>query len=130
MDGEYWNDEQEEQRLQNMRRERESANAGGHDYYAVLNVPRNATTEDIREAYRRQSRLFHPDRHHGAEMQELARRQFHIAQQAHEVLTDPTVRDVYDQMGELGVSMGKAVGYRLHSVKDLQDKFEREARLR
>ncbi|KAJ2490683.1 hypothetical protein IWW37_002970 [Coemansia sp. RSA 2050] len=127
MDSEAWN---EEQRLRNMRKEWEAASAGEHDYYAVLNVSRRATTEDIREAYRRLSRLFHPDRHHDAEKQEWARRQFHIIQRAHEILTDPAVRAAYDQLGEQGISMGKTVGYKLHSVKDLQDKFEREARMR
>ncbi|KAJ2460269.1 hypothetical protein GGF42_000937, partial [Coemansia sp. RSA 2424] len=127
---EPWNEEHEELRLQSMRREREAASAGEHDYYAVLNVARSATTEDIREAYRRLSRLFHPDRHHDAEKQEWARRQFHVIQRAHEVLTDPPVRAAYDQLGEQGISMGKAVGYKLHSMKDLQDRFEREARLR
>ncbi|KAJ2062230.1 hypothetical protein GGI17_002588 [Coemansia sp. S146] len=130
MDSEAWNEEQEEQRLKSMRREWEAASAGEHDYYAVLNVSRRATTEDIREAYRRLSRLFHPDRHHGAEKQEWARRQFHIIQRAHEILIDPAVRAAYDQLGEQGISLGKAVGYKLHSVKDLQDKFEREARMR
>ncbi|KAJ2874599.1 hypothetical protein GGH93_002284 [Coemansia aciculifera] len=130
MDSEAWNEEQEEQRLKGMRREWEAASAGEHDYYAVLNVSRRATTEDIREAYRRLSRLFHPDRHHGAEKQEWARRQFHIIQRAHEILIDPAVRAAYDQLGEQGINLGKAVGYKLHSVKDLQDKFEREARMR
>ncbi|KAJ2116011.1 hypothetical protein IW146_001857 [Coemansia sp. RSA 922] len=130
MDSDAWNEEQEEQRLKSMRRELEAASAGEHDYYAVLNVSRRATTEDIREAYRRLSRLFHPDRHHDAEKQEWARRQFHIIQRAHEILIDPAVRAAYDQLGEQGISLGKAVGYKLHSVKDLQDKFEREARMR
>ncbi|KAJ2027911.1 hypothetical protein IWW57_002403 [Coemansia sp. S610] len=130
MDSEAWNEELEEQRLRSMRKEWEAASAGEHDYYAVLNVSRRATTEDIREAYRRLSRLFHPDRHHDAEKQEWARRQFHVIQRAHEILTDPAVRAAYDQLGEQGISMGKTVGYKLHSVKDLQDRFEREARMR
>ncbi|KAJ2897108.1 hypothetical protein GGI21_004974, partial [Coemansia aciculifera] len=130
IDGELWNEDQEEQRLQTMRREHEAASSGECDYYAALNVSRKATTDDIRESHRRLSRLFHPDRHHSTDKQEFARRQFHTIQRAYEVLTDPATRAAYDQLGEQGISMSKTVAYKMYTLNDLQDKFEREARLR
>ncbi|KAJ2000038.1 hypothetical protein H4R26_004800 [Coemansia thaxteri] len=131
MDGDdFWDEEQEEERLKRMSREAEVARSGGCDYYVVLNVARTASPEDIRDAHKRLSRLFHPDRHQGADKQDSARRQFQVIQRAYEVLSDPAVRAAYDQLGEQGIHLGKAVGYRMHSSKDLQDKFEREARMR
>jgi DnaJ-class molecular chaperone len=66
------------------------------DYYATLGVPRTATTAEIKKAYRKLARQFHPDRNPGnAE----AERRFKEANEAHEVLADPAKRKQYDELG-------------------------------
>ncbi|KAJ1995986.1 hypothetical protein GGI25_000526 [Coemansia spiralis] len=130
MSSEVWNEEEEEERLRDMEREWNSESRSNVGYYLALNVSRTASTEDIRDAFKRLSRYFHPDRHHDVNKREWAQKQFHIIQRAYEVLSDPKSRAAYDQLGEEGVRMSKAVGYKIQSAKDLQEMFEREARMR
>ena len=66
------------------------------DYYQVLGVPRNASEKEIKRAYRRLARQFHPDRNPG---NKVAEEQFKAANEAHSVLTDPDKRHKYDQLG-------------------------------
>ena len=63
-------------------------------YYALLGIPRNATDEEIKKAYRRKALELHPDRNYGKE--ELATKTFAEVQAAHEVLSDPQERAWYD----------------------------------
>ncbi len=66
------------------------------DYYAILGVPRTATTGEIRKAFRALARKHHPDRNPGdAE----AERRFKEANEANEVLADPAKRKQYDELG-------------------------------
>jgi DnaJ-class molecular chaperone len=66
------------------------------DYYAVLGVPRTATTAEIKRAYRKLARQFHPDRNPAnAE----AERRFKEVNEANEVLADPAKRKQYDELG-------------------------------
>jgi len=65
------------------------------DYYKVLGVPKGAKTEDVKKAYRRLARQYHPDLNKGAD----AERRFKEINEAHEVLSDPEKRKRYDQLG-------------------------------
>ncbi|KAJ1944610.1 hypothetical protein FBU59_002553 [Linderina macrospora] len=123
-------DDLDEERLREMERQWADAAQGTADYYGVLNLPRTASTDDVRDAYKRFSRVFHPDRHRDAERREWAQRQFHVIQRAYEILTDDYKRAAYDQLGEEGLRTSLAVGYKMESARDLQEKFEREARRR
>lgn len=66
------------------------------DYYEVLGVKRDATDEQIRQAYRKLARKHHPDLNPG---DRLAEDRFKDINEANEVLSDPEKRKRYDQLG-------------------------------
>ena len=67
------------------------------DYYSVLGVPRSAADKDIRDAFRKLARQYHPDVNPGnAEAEE----RFKQISSAHEVLSDPETRAAYDKYGD------------------------------
>ena len=78
------------------------------DYYDVLGLPKNATEEDIKKAYRKLAMKFHPDRNQSEGTKE-AEDKFKEAKEAYEMLSDPQKRAAYDQHGHAGVdpSMGR-----------------------
>ncbi len=65
------------------------------DYYAVLSLPRNATTDDIRARFRNLARTRHPDRFRGAE-KAAAEAEFQAVTEAFNVLSDPERRRQHD----------------------------------
>ncbi len=66
------------------------------DYYQILNVPRTATQGDIKKAYRKLARQYHPDNNPGNKQAEA---KFKEANEANEVLSDPQKRQKYDTLG-------------------------------
>jgi len=66
------------------------------DYYEVLGVKRDATDEQIRQAYRKLARKYHPDVNPG---DRVAEDKFKELNEANEVLSDPAKRKRYDQLG-------------------------------
>jgi curved DNA-binding protein len=65
------------------------------DYYKVMGVARDASQEDIKRAYRKLARKFHPD----VSKEKDAEEKFKELQEAHEVLKDAEKRAAYDQLG-------------------------------
>lgn len=65
------------------------------DYYRILGVPRSASQDDVKKAYRRLARRYHPD----VSTQPDAEARFKEVNEAHEVLGDPERRSAYDRLG-------------------------------
>lgn len=74
--------------------------ANRRDYYEVLGVARSASPDDIKRAYRKLAKQYHPDRNPN---DAAAEARFKEVQQAYEVLRDPKKRSDYDRFGEVGV---------------------------
>jgi curved DNA-binding protein len=68
------------------------------DYYQVLGVERNADPKQIKAAYRKLARKWHPDLHTGKKKDE-AEEKFKQINEAYEVLSDPDKRAKYDRLG-------------------------------
>src|SRR5258708_32874148 len=66
------------------------------DYYELLGVPRKATAKDIRTAFRKLARKYHPDLNPG---DKSAEEKFKQLQEAYDVLSDSKKRQMYDQYG-------------------------------
>jgi curved DNA-binding protein CbpA len=67
------------------------------DPYAILGVDRAATAAEIRAAYRAQVARYHPDRHQGNPLEDLASERMVEINQAYELLSDPDRRAAFDQ---------------------------------
>ena len=70
------------------------------DYYEILGVERNASSDDLKKAYRKQAMKYHPDRNSD---DPSAPERFKEASEAYEVLSDASKRNAYDQFGHEGV---------------------------
>lgn len=70
------------------------------DYYHILGVPRDASDEQIKKAYRKLAMQYHPDRNPGRE--KWANEKFKEINEAYGVLGDPKKRKQYDQFGRVG----------------------------
>src|ERR671925_857286 len=66
------------------------------DYYKVLGVSKNASAEDIKKAFRKMARKYHPDVNPGDKKAEA---RFKEINEAYEVLGDPPKRKKYDELG-------------------------------
>ena len=79
------------------------------DYYDTLGVPKNASDEDIKKAYRKQAMKHHPDRNQG-DAGKAAEEKFKEAKEAYEMLSDSQKRAAYDQYGHAGVDPNRGGG--------------------
>src|SRR3989337_2664558 len=83
------------------------------DYFQILGVDRSASHEEIRKAYRKLARKYHPDINPG---NKEAENRFKEISVAYDVLSDPEKRKLYDEFGEAGLAAGfdagKARSYR------------------
>ena len=77
------------------------------DYYDVLGVPRTANKDELKKAYRRLARQYHPD----VSGENAAADRFKEVNEAYEVLSDEKMRSTYDQFGHAGVQNGGGPGF-------------------
>jgi len=89
------------------------------NYYEILGVSKNATQEEIKRAYVRLARRYHPDRNPD---DEEAERKFREASEAYEVLSDPEKRKLYDESGVKGVRDSGFFGF--NTIEDIFHRFE------
>ena len=88
------------------------------DLYAVLEVDANASPEELKKAYRRLARQYHPDANPGDAASEA---RFKEVSQAYEILSDPDRRANYDRFGSDVGAGGNPFG--AGSVQDIFDMF-------
>ena len=75
------------------------------DYYEILGIKRDAKPDEIKKAYRRLARKYHPDVNPG---DKAAEERFKLMSEAHDVLSDPKKRSVYDRFGQYSENLADA----------------------
>jgi molecular chaperone DnaJ len=77
------------------------------DFYQTLGVARGASQDEVRKAFRKLARRYHPDKNPG---DKVAEEKFIQASEAHQTLSDPAKRKHYDELLHLGVVNAQADG--------------------
>jgi len=92
------------------------------DYYEILGVPRNASTEEIKKVFRQLALKHHPDRNPDNKAE--SEKNFKQIAEAYEVLSDPEKRARYDRFGHAG--LGGYTSHGFSSIDDIMDIFGSE----
>lgn len=81
------------------------------DYYETLGVERNASDEELKKAFRKLARQYHPDLHTAQDQKKKAEEKFKEINEAYEVLSDQEKRRRYDTFGHAGGPQGGPEGF-------------------
>ncbi|OSD08750.1 DnaJ-domain-containing protein [Trametes coccinea BRFM310] len=97
-------------------------------YYSVLNLPKTASDQEIRERYRQLSIVFHPDKQTDERRKEAATERFLELQKAYEVLSDPVTRRAYDILGQEGLLLLQSADFRHVAEEEFEEELRRQQR--
>ena len=81
------------------------------DYYEILGVDRNASDDELKKAYRRLARQYHPDLQSTEQHKQVAEEKFKEINEAYEALSDPEKRRRYDLFGHAAAGQGGPEGF-------------------
>ncbi|KAH3755204.1 hypothetical protein DPMN_189894 [Dreissena polymorpha] len=96
------------------------------DLYALLNISKEATKDEITQSYKQLSRIYHPDKHQDPVKKKKAEQVFSKIKRAHEVLTDAHKRVIYDLYGEKGLeSYGLEIVSRTKTPAEIIAEYKR-----
>ncbi|KAK9698786.1 hypothetical protein RND81_08G131300 [Saponaria officinalis] len=95
------------------------------ELYALLNISPEASTEEIRKAYRQWAQIYHPDKYQASNMKEIATENFQRICEAYEILSDENKRQIYDIYGMEGLKSGLELGVKLNKAEEIKEELER-----
>ncbi|MDR1850610.1 MAG: molecular chaperone DnaJ [Mycoplasmataceae bacterium] len=93
--------------------------ANKRDYYEVLGISKNASSDEIKRAFRKKAMEYHPDRNKAPD----AETKFKEVNEANEILSDPQKRQMYDQYGHAGVNGQQGFGGQGGGFDDIFSQF-------
>jgi molecular chaperone DnaJ len=93
------------------------------DFYTTLNVPRTASDDEIKKAYRKLAMQYHPDKNGGSKE---AEEKFKEITEAYDVLRDPQKRAAFDRYGEAGLRGSGGGGYHHVDLSEALNIFMRD----
>jgi DnaJ-class molecular chaperone len=79
--------------------------------YDILEVAKDASTEDINKSYKKLARKWHPDRHRDQKDKDEATEKFKVISEAYQILSDETKRKLYDRGGMVAVNNNESGGH-------------------
>lgn len=104
-----------------------------YDYYDVLGIPNTATLDEVKSAYKKMAKIWHPDRHRaaGPDEKKIVEEQFKVVGEAYEHLSDLNKREFYDESRKLydrpqAPSSAQSGGSRFESGFSWDDEWEGE----
>uniref|UniRef100_A0A224YLI0 DnaJ-like protein subfamily C member 11 n=1 Tax=Rhipicephalus zambeziensis TaxID=60191 RepID=A0A224YLI0_9ACAR len=99
------------------------------DYYTFLNIGKDATEDEIKNAYKRLSKIYHPDKHADPLSKRDAEVLFNKTRRAYDVLINPHKRAIYDTLGVKGLETeGWQIVQRTKTPQEIREEYERLAR--
>lgn len=98
---------------------------GDLEYYTLFNVDKKADMDEIRRAYHRLCKIYHPDRYQDEEKQKIAAEFFPRIQEAYKVLSDSRLRSIYDKRGKKGLADDLAIVQRTSLPVELLEQYEK-----
>ncbi|KAG9127808.1 hypothetical protein FRC07_009000 [Ceratobasidium sp. 392] len=96
--------------------------------YALFNLPKDATTDEIHKRYRAVAMSLHPDKVRDESRKAATAARFQEVQRAYDILSDPNRRAIYDMFGEEGLKTKWDVGQKYKTPEELRDEYARLAR--
>ncbi|PIK58546.1 putative dnaJ-like subfamily C member 11-like [Apostichopus japonicus] len=95
------------------------------DFYAILNVRKEANDEELKSSYRRLCMFYHPDKHESEEDKAAAKAIFTKVQEAYTVLSQPEKRAIYDVYGKKGLEADWQVVPRTRTPAEIIEEYQR-----